>query len=129
MDEKVLLRTESRSLYPAAEMRQFDKVIRVFYNYLRDSGRMELVWSDKVGYVLISVDVNRRRAESGTKVILNAGTLVDLLLREIAADVAADAGKRRLTRKEYPEYRRRTKEYLDQLPEYSSAGPAAIRSG
>ena len=73
MDEKVLLRTESRSLYSAEEMKRFDKVIRVFYHYLRDSQNVELVWSDKVGYVLIPVDVDRPRAERGTKVILDAG--------------------------------------------------------
>ena len=121
MDEKVLLRTESRSLYSPEEMKRFDKVIRVFYNYLRDSQKVELVWSDKVGYVLIPVDVDRRRAENGTKVILDAGALVDALLQEIAMDVAFDAGKRRLSRKEYPEYRRRTQDYLKQLPEYAAS--------
>ena len=121
MDEKVLLRTESRFLYSPEEMKRFDKVIRVFYNYLRDSQNVELVWSDKVGYVLIPLDVDRRRAESGTKVILDAGALVEALLQEIAMDVACDAGKRRLSRKEYPEYRRRTQGYLEQLPEYAAS--------
>ena len=129
MDERVLFRTESRSLYSDTEMRRIEQVIRVFYNYLRDSGSVELLWSDKVGYLLIPVDVARRRAGDGPRVILDAGSLVAALLREIERDVAAEAGKRRMTRKEYPEFQRRVRDYLDQLPEYAETAPAWAHAG
>ena len=129
MDIRVLFRTESLSLYSDAEMKKIEQVIRVFYNYLRDSSSVELLWSDKVGYLLIPIDVMHRSAGDGPKVILNAGALVAALLQEIEKDVAADAGKRRMTRKEYPEYQRRVRDYLAQLPEYSCTAPAWARAG
>lgn len=128
MDHKVLFRTNSKSLYSEKEMRKIEHVIRVFYNYLRDSNSVELLWSDKVGYLLIPIDADRRIAGEGPKVILDAGSLVASLLKEIEKDVAADAGRHRLSRKDYPELLRRTQDYLDQLPEYVVFAPAWARA-
>lgn len=110
MDENVLFRTESRSLYTSDEMKRIEKVIRTFYNYLRDSRSCELLWSDKVGYVLIPLDVERRSASTEPRIIRNADDLVQTLLDGISKDVAADAGKRRLSRREYPEFQRRVRD-------------------
>ena len=116
MDEKVLFRTEGRAFYTDAELKKLGQVIGVFYNYLRDSERLELLWSDKAGYLLIPLEEGRHGGAK-PRVIRDSGELVDALLEEISRDVAAEAGKRRLSRKEYPEYRRRVENYLAQLPE------------
>ena len=129
MDEKVIFRTDTHALYSDSEMRKIDRVIRTFYNYLRDSGRLELLWSDKVGYLLIPVDVDRREAARPPCVIRTASELVEALLSEIALELAARTGKRRLSRKDYPEYQRCIGEYMSQLPEYRLCVPAAISNG
>ena len=129
MDEKVIFRTDTHALYSDSEMRKLDRVIRAFYNYLRDSGRLELLWSDKVGYLLIPVDVERREAARPPRVIRTALELVEALLGEVALELAARSGKRRLSRKDYPEYQRRIEEYMAQLPEYRLCVPAAFSGG
>ena len=129
MDEKVIFRTDTHALYSDSEMRKLDRVIRAFYNYLRDSGRLELLWSDKVGYLLIPVDVERREAARPPRVIRTALELVEALLGEVALELATCSGKRRLSRKDYPEYQRRIEEYMAQLPEYRLCVPAAFSGG
>ena len=129
MDEKVLFRTESRSLYSAAEMKKIENVIRIFYNYLRDNKRCELLWSDKVGYVLLPINRAKNAPAEASRVIRNAGELVSSILEEISNEVAYEAGKKRLTRKEYPEFRRRTQDYIVQLSEYAEHVPYALRVG
>ena len=129
MDEKVLFRTESREHYSAAEMKRIEKVIRTFYNYLRDSRRCELLWSDKVGYVLIPINREKGKSAVGPRMIRDAGDLAHAILEEISEEIAADAGKRRLTKKEYPEFERRIREYMIQLPEYQDCIPFRLRAG
>ena len=91
MDEKVLFRTESRSLYSAAEMKKIENVIRIFYNYLRDNKRCELLWSDKVGYVLLPINRAKNAPAEASRVIRNAGELVSSILEEISNE-AHDVG-------------------------------------
>lgn len=129
MDERVLFRTESRALYSAEEMKKIEQVIRAFYNYLRDSRRCELLWSDKVGYVLIPINRDARSAPAGPRVIRDAEDLVNAIVEELSGEIAAEAGKRRLTRKELPEFHRRVREYLVQLPEYQDCIPLSLRAG
>ena len=129
MDEKVLFRTESREHYSAAEMKRIEKVIRTFYNYLRDSRRCELLWSDKVGYVLIPINRKKSAPLTGPRVIRDAGDLVSAILEELSSEIASDAGKRRFTRKDYPEFERRIREYMIQLPEYQNCIPYVLQTG
>lgn len=129
MDEKVLFRTESREIYSAAEMKNIEKVIRAFYNYLRDSRRCELLWSDKVGYILIPINREKGSSTVSPRMIRNAGDLVCAILEEMSGEIAADAGKRRFTRKDYPEFERRIREYMIQIPEYENCIPHALRAG
>ena len=129
MDEKVLFRTESREIYSAAEMKNIEKVIRAFYNYLRDSRRCELLWSDKVGYVLIPINREKEKSIAGPRMIRDAGDLVYAILEEISGEIVSESGRRRFTRKEYPEFERRIREYMIQLPEYQDCIPYALRAG
>lgn len=124
MDGKVLFRTESRSLYTAAEMKDIAKVIRVFYNYLRDSERCELLWSDKVGYVLLPIN----RGDGCPQIIHRADDLVRAIVDEISDEMAINAGRRRLTKKGYPELAQYISGYMAQLPEYVDCLPMALRA-
>lgn len=127
MDEKVLFRTESREIYSAAEMKNIEKVIRAFYNYLRDCRRCELLWSDKVGYVLIPINREKSAPPTGPWVIQGAGDLVSALLREISKDVAGTEKEKHLSRKEQTEFQRRIRDYMTQLPEYQDCVPKGLR--
>lgn len=124
MDGKVLFRTEGRSLYTAAEMKDIAKVIRVFYNYLRDSERCELLWSDKVGYVLLPIN----RGDGCPQIIQRADDLVRAIVDEISDEIAVNARKRKLTKREYPELARYISVYMVQLPEYVDCLPAGLRA-
>lgn len=127
MDEKVLFRTESREIYSTSEMKNIEKVIRTFYNYLRDSRRCELLWSDKVGYILIPINRVKSAPPTGPWVIQGAGDLVSALLREISKDVSGTEKEKRLSRKERVEFQRRIQDYMTQLPEYQDCMPKGLR--
>ena len=124
MDEKVLFRKESRALYTAAEMEDIAKVIRVFYNYLRDSERCELLWSDKVGYLLIPIN----RGDGCPQIIHRADDLVRAIVDEISDEMAVNARRRKLTKREYPELARYIRDYMVQLPEYIDCLPMEFQA-
>ena len=124
MDGKVLLRKESRSHYTAVEMQSIAKVIRVFYNYLRDSERCELLWSDKVGYLLIPIN----RGDGCPQIIHRADDLVRAIVDEISDEIAVNAGRKRLTKRDFPELKQYISGYMVQLPEYIDCLPMALRA-
>ena len=128
MNEKVLFRTESRELYTAEEMKDIEKVIRVFYNYLRDSRRCELLWSDKVGYVLLPINRKNGDRAVSPRIIRSADDLVRAIISEISGELAVNSGKKRLTKKEYPELMRYVNDYMIQLPEYYDCLPATLQA-
>lgn len=98
-----------------------EKVGRVFGAYMESSPYMELLWSEKLGYVLMSI-----RAETSeimeSRVITDAESLCRLLIGEIVQNVLNLTGKGHDTyeadAQEHTEIKERLKPYMDQLPEY-----------
>ena len=98
-----------------------EKVCRVFGDYIKASPYLEWLWSDKLGYVLMQINLERQEIME-SHVITDAGKLCWILFNEIADDVLertqndhatyeADADERARIKK-------RLKPYTDQLPEY-----------
>ena len=100
-----------------------ERVISVFSGYISTTQYFDLVWSDKVGYIYISIDNCRGTVgDMDCIVIDDAEELLDKLLNEMAVDIM-EAGGHTLSpveasALERAEVERRLGVYLDQLPEY-----------
>ena len=94
---------------------------RRFAERLKESDAFDLVWSDKVGYVLLDISTNYDYVDSARR-IETAEELCRLMLEDIALDVLL------LTENEHSletadpleraEIVRRWQPYFEQLPEY-----------
>lgn len=100
-----------------------DKVISVFSEYIEKTDYFDLVWSDKVGYIYISIETMRGTVgDMDCIVIDSAEELLDKLLCEMAIDIMEESGHNLSPTEASPLERegveRRLMPYLDQLPEY-----------
>lgn len=106
----------------APEVRQeIEQVISTFRNYIRSSPHFDILWSDKVGYIYLSMDVTRGTvADSDSWVIKNAEELFDKLAFEIAIDVLEEGGHtidpREASKLERDAVIQHLKSYTSQLP-------------
>ena len=107
--------------YTKQEKQKLEQVISVFAERLKESDAFDLVWSDKVGYVLLDISTNYDHVDSARR-IETAEELCRLMLEDIALDVLL------LTENEHSmetadplervEIVRRWQPYFGQLPEY-----------
>jgi len=110
--------------YTKEQLEAIEKVKSVFSDYIINSKTLDLIWSDKLGYILIigiTKDMNDFAMQP--EVITSAERLCDQLLYEIACDVLESRGhchdiyistplEKQLILAAY-------KPYMSQLPEYS----------
>ena len=110
-------------IYSNEQFNSIRKVENVFRPYIRECNEFELVWSEKVGYVLLDgIDKERRDFYMHPRIISDARELCVFLLREIAFDViktqehfhdlheTSEQERKRIKKKYSP--------YMQQLPEY-----------
>ena len=107
--------------YTKQEKQKLKRVIAVFAERLKESDAFDLVWSDKVGYVLLDISTNYDYVDSARRIETAEG-LCELMLEDIALDVLL------LTENEHSietadpleraEIVRRWQPYFGQLPEY-----------
>ena len=64
-------------LYTKEQEEEIRRVIRVFEGYLKDSPYLDLVWSDKVGFVLLKISTEQRSLEGESLEIKDAETLCE----------------------------------------------------
>lgn len=100
-----------------------EQVIDVFNDYIRTSTHFELLWSDKVGYIYISIDnVQGSIGDTGCYVVNCGEELFDKLVWELAVDIMEEVGHTidptEATQLERREIERRIQPYLEQLPAY-----------
>lgn len=70
-----------------------EQVIDVFNDYIRTSTHFELLWSDKVGYIYISIDnVQGSIGDTGCCVVNCGEELFDKLVWELAVDIMEEVG-------------------------------------
>lgn len=108
-------------LYKPNTKEEIEQVINVFRDYIQATPHFDILWSDKVGYMYLTVDINRRTvADSDSWVILNAEELFDKIIFEIAIDVLEEGGHtydpREASRLERDAVIQHLKSYTSQLP-------------
>ena len=72
--------------YTKQEKQKLERVIAVFAERLKESDAFDLVWSDKVGYVLLDISTNYDYVDSARRIETAEG-LCELMLEDIALDV------------------------------------------
>ena len=73
-------------LYTEKEKHEIERVKEVFTEHLRQSPDFELLWSDKVGYVWLTIGVNPVYVDTGIR-IESAADLCYRCLDDVATDV------------------------------------------
>ena len=112
-----------KKTYEPETKRAIEQVIDVFNDYIRTSTHFELLWSDKVGYIYISIDnVRGTIGDMDCWVVDCAERLLDKLVSEMAIDIMEEVGHTidptEATQLERREIERRIQPYLEQLPAY-----------
>ena len=112
-----------KKTYEPETKRAIEQVIDVFNDYIRTSTHFELLWSDKVGYIYISIDnVRGTIGDMDCWVVDCAEGLLDKLVSELAIDIMEEVGHTidptEATLLERREIERRIHPYLEQLPAY-----------
>ena len=79
-------------LYTEKEKHEIERVKEVFAEHLRQSLDFELLWSDKVGYVWLTIGVNPLYVDTGIR-IESAADLCGRCLDDVATDVLYMTGK------------------------------------
>ena len=110
-------------VYSTDEKKRLRKVISAFAEYLRNSPSADLLYSEKVGYVLIRIDSHApMMIESDA--IRDAKDLCERLLNEIYLDYCIEVSQKKedmlvMASEEIAELRNRFEPYMAQLPEYA----------
>ena len=108
-------------IYTAKEKAEIERIRDVFAEHIRQSPDFELLWSDKVGYVWLTISLSPFYVDTGMWVE-SADHLCHDLLDDIASDVLGmtrnDHSLENADPLELAEIKRRWKPYIDQLPEY-----------
>lgn len=115
-------------LYEPKVKEEIEQVITVFQEYIKTTPHFDVLWSDKVGYMYLTVDVNRRTvADSDSWVILNAEELFDKLAFEMAIDMLEEGGHtcdpREASKLERDAVEKHLKQYTHQLPKFENRIP------
>lgn len=111
--------------YSKEQLKSIEKVETVFADYLKDCWTLDLLWSDKLGYLLITgITKDMNNIVMHPEIIRDGERLCDQLLYEIACDVLESNGNF------YDIYESSPQEkslilnayhpYMSQLPEYSN---------
>lgn len=100
-----------------------ERVMSVFSDYIKTTPYFDIVWSDKVGYIYISIENCRGTVGDMDCIVLDdPEELLDKLLNEMAVDIMEEGGHTlspvEASALERAEVERRLSAYLDQLPEY-----------
>lgn len=109
--------------YEPETKKAIEQVIDVFKDYILTSTHFELLWSDKLGYIYISIDnVRGTIGDMDCWVVDCAEGLLDKLVSEMAIDIMEEVGHTidptEATQLERREIERRIQPYLEQLPAY-----------
>lgn len=109
--------------YSKEQRNRIEKVKDVFQDYIKNSRTLDLLWSDKLGYVLIiGISKDMDDISMHPIVLEDAETLCRQLLYETACDVLEAGGNFddifRATPAEKDAVTKAFRPYLDHLPEF-----------
>ena len=110
-------------VYSYDEKEQLDRVISVFAEYIRNSPMADLLYSEKVGYVFITI-INKKGITAESEAVKNAEELCELLFNELLLDYCvelseADRDPDIMNEEERAELQKRFEPYMTRLPEYA----------
>jgi len=95
---------------------------RAITHYIKESPYVDVVWSDKLGYVILNIDPDKFSIETEPIIIESAEELCEELLHEISNDVMENTGHEFTFAEAPPDIRLEIESrfgvYLDQLPQY-----------
>ena len=118
-------------LYTKEQKKELEEMVTAFGDYLRDSEYLELVWSDKIGYILLKISVSSRSIPLAPVIIEDGEMLCEELLCEIANDVLEYTGndhdRKNADPLERAEIRRRYQTYIEQFPQYQQLTEDILR--
>ena len=118
-------------LYTEEQKKELEEMVTAFGDYLRDSEYLELVWSDKIGYILLKISVSSRSIPLAPVIIEDGEMLCEELLCEIANDVLEYTGndhdRKNADPLERAEIRRRYQTYIEQFPQYQQLTEDILR--
>ena len=108
-------------IYTKQEKQKLERVISVFAERLKESDAFDLVWSDKVGYVLLAISPDYDYVDTARR-IDTAEELCRLMLEDVALDVLLLTENEHSIETadplEHAEILRRWQPYFEQLPKY-----------
>lgn len=109
--------------YDTGVKEAIEQVMCVFADYIKMTPYFDLLWSDKVGYIYISIENCRGTVGDMDCIVMDSPEeLLDKLLYEMAVDIMEEGGHELSPTEASPlervEVERRLNVYLDQLPEY-----------
>lgn len=112
-----------KKTYEPETKKAIEQVIDAFKDFILTSTHFELLWSDKLGYIYISIDnVRGTIGDMDCWVVDCAEGLLDKLISELAIDIMEEVGHTidptEATQLERREIERRIQPYLVQLPAY-----------
>ena len=100
---------------------EMDRIAEAFSGYIHRHPSLDLLWSEKVGYVLLTVNHKKQCAEEEHS-FRTAETLAYRMFGEIVTDVALETGGEHwhdeLDEEETEEVWKRWTPFLEMLPEY-----------
>jgi hypothetical protein len=108
--------------YTETEQREIEKVKSVFEEYILASEYIDLLLSEKIGYILIYINPPTQGLALEPEIITDGRNLCKLILSEIASDVLSLAHNGHSIAEADPleraEILKRIEPYAEQLPEY-----------
>lgn len=109
-------------MYTEIKKKEIERIVSVFSGYLQNHPLIDLVWSDKIGYVLLYISPDQAAIEMDPVSITDARMLCGMLLSEIATDVLVSAKNDHCIDHADPfemaEIQKRWEPFLSQLDEY-----------
>ncbi|NBH15461.1 hypothetical protein D3Z36_15060 [Lachnospiraceae bacterium] len=115
-------------LYTEEQRTELEEIIETFQTYLKDSQYLDLVWSEKVGYVLLKISMEYRHLEGESLIIEEGADLCRELFSEIVTDVLQESGNDHSSQAVDPleaaEIKKRFQPYLQRLPQYQEIAGA-----
>ncbi len=109
-------------LYTKEQKAELEEMAAAFGEYLKNSEYLELLWSDKIGYILLKLSIPDRSLPLAPVVIEDGEMLYEELLIEIANDVLEYTGNEHDRANADPlereEIKKRCHPYMEQFPQY-----------
>ena len=101
---------------------EMDRIAEAFSGYIHRHPNLDLLWSDKAGYLILTINSETQRVDEENN-FLSAPALAYRLFYEIALDVTleTESGNRcdEMTEEEIEEVKQRWAPFLEMLPEYN----------